>query len=414
MEKRRVAITGISAISGYGIGTRLLTDALFEGRSCIKRIEKFDPAPFRCQIGAEAPELDGGQYFNNPREARRMEPNVVQAVAAAKIAVEDSGLEITPELAPRVGVYVGTGIGGLITLENEIEKASTKGFHRMSPFFIINAISNMPSGVISVETGAKGPSFCIVSACATSGHCLGEAMNAIRHGRADVIITGGSEMALNRSGLGGFSSMKAVTGNYNDEPTRGSRPFDAKRSGFVMGEGAGIMILEEWEMAQARGAKIYAELVGYGASADAHHVAAPPPGGPGAQQAMRVCLADAGVEPSQIGYINAHGTSTQLNDKYETQAIRAVFGSHADNLLVSSTKSMHGHLLGAAAAIEGIACIESFRRNMVPPTINYENPDPDCDLNYVPNKAQAWDGDYALCNTFGFGGQNAVLLFKRA
>ena len=414
MEHRRVAITGISAITGYGVGAKLLTDALFDGRSCIRRIEKFDASRFSCQIGSEAPEIDGSQYFKNPKDARRMEPNVVQAVAAAKLAVEDSGLEITAELAPRVGVYVGTGIGGLNTLENEIEKASNKGFHRMSPFFIINAIGNVPAGVISIETGAKGPSFCIVSACATSGHCLGEAMLAIRHGRAEVIIAGGTERALNRSGLGGFCSMKAVTGDYNDAPTGGSRPFDAKRSGFVMGEGAGIMILEEWGMAQARDAKIYGELVGYGASADAFHVTAPPEGGPGAQQAMRACLADAGVEPEQIGYINAHGTSTPLNDKYETQAIRAVFGSHADKLLISSTKSMHGHLLGAAAAVEGIACLEAFQRNMVPPTINYENPDPDCDLNYVPNTAVAWDGDYALCNTFGFGGQNAVLLFKRA
>jgi 3-oxoacyl-[acyl-carrier-protein] synthase II len=258
-----------------------------------------------------------------------------------------------------------------------------------------------------------GPGMCVVSACATSGHSIGEAAQAIQLGQADAMIAGGTERALTQVGLGGFCSMKAVTADFNDAPERGSRPFDAKRSGFVMGEGAGILILEEYESAKVRGARIMGELVGYGASSDAHHLTAPAPEGAGAQLAMRACLKSAGVAPEQVGYINAHGTSTPMNDKYETAAIKHVFGAHAPKLLISSTKSMHGHLLGAAAAVESIACLYSLQRGEVPPTINYENPDPECDLNYVPNKAQSWNGDYAMCNTFGFGGQNAVLLFKR-
>lgn len=414
MNLRRVAITGTGALTGFGVGTDVLVEKMFAGESCIRRIARFDPAPFDCQIGAEICDFDGASYFRNPRDARRLEQNIVQAVAAARLALDDAKLTITDELKPRIGTYIGSGIGGLLTLQNEIYNAHAKGAHRLSPFFIPNAISNMPAGVVSMELGAMGPSLCVVSACATGGHSLGEAMQAIRYGQADAMIAGGTERALCQVGLGGFCSMKAVTSDFNAAPEKGSRPFDAKRSGFVMGEGAGIYILEEWEHAKARGAKIYAELVGYGASSDAHHMTAPAPEGAGAQLAIRACLADAGVQPEQVGYVNAHGTSTPLNDKNETDALKAVFGTHAYKLQVSSTKSMHGHLLGAAAAVEGIACIYSFLRGEVPPTINYENPDPECDLNYVPNTAQPFNGDYALCNTFGFGGQNAVLLFKRA
>ena len=413
MERRRVAITGIGAVSGFGIGKDVLIDSLFAGKSCIKRIDRFDPEPFSCQIAAQGCDLDGAEYFKNPREAKRFEQNVVQGVIAAKEAVADSGLEITDANAPRIGTYVGSGIGGLITLQDDIYRAKEKGAHRMSPFFIINAIANMPAGVIGVETGAKGPCYSVVSACATAGHNIGEAVRAIQHGYCDAMIAGGTERPLTEIGVGGFASMKAITPDFNDCPEKGSRPFDNKRSGFVIGEGAGIMVLEEWGAAKARGAHIYAELVGYGASCDAHHVTAPPPDGNGAVRAMLSCIKDAGITPEQVGYINAHGTSTPLNDAAETAAIRTVFGAHADNLLVSSTKSMHGHLLGGAAAVESIACIAALNRGMVPPTINYEEPDPACDLNYVPNKAAAYDGDYALCNTFGFGGQNAVLAFRK-
>jgi 3-oxoacyl-[acyl-carrier-protein] synthase II len=414
MERRRVAITGIGAVSGFGIGKDPLIDNLFAGNSCIRRIDRFDPTPFNCQIGAQAPELDGKEYFKNPREARRLEDNIVQGVIAAKEAVADAGLTITDDNAPRIGTYIGSGIGGLRTLQNDIYRAHDKGAHRVSPLFIVNAIANMPAGVVAVETGAKGPCYCVVSACATSGHSIGEAYRAIQYGTADVMIAGGTERAITEIGLGGFASMKAITPDFNDEPERGSRPFDARRSGFVMGEGAGVFILEGWEHATARGAHIYAEMVGYGATADAYHVTAPPEDGEGAQRAMRAAFDDAGITPEQVGYLNAHGTSTPLNDASESRAIRAVFGSHADTLPVSSTKSMHGHLLGGAAAIESIATIASFWRGEVPPTINLEEPDPQCNLNHVANTAQPFSGDYTACNTFGFGGQNAVLVFKRA
>lgn len=415
MHRRRVAITGIGVVSGYGIGLDVLVDGMFSGKSCIRRIDRFDPSAFSSQIGAQCPDIDGSEYFKNPREARRMESNVVQGVVAAKEAVEDAKLAIGDDLDPsRVGTYVGSGIGGLITLQKDIYHAHEKGANRLPPLFIVNAIANMPAGVIAVETGAKGPCYAIVSACATAGHNIGEAYRAIQYGTADVMIGGGTERAITEIGLGGFCNMKAVTSDFNDCPEKGSRPFDAKRSGFVMGEGAGIFILEDMDRAEKRGARIYCELIGYGASADAHHVTAPPPNGEGAQLAIRSCLADAGLLPEQIGYINAHGTSTPLNDAAETRAIRAVFGAHVNNLQVSSSKSMHGHILGGAAAIESVACIFSFIRGEVPPTINYEEPDPECDLpNYVANKCQPFHGEYALCNTFGFGGQNAVLAFKK-
>jgi len=415
MQRRRVAITGIGAVSGYGIGLDVLVDGMFSGKSCIRRIDRFDASSFTCQIGAQTPDIDGAPYFTNPREARRLDSNVIQGVVAAKEALADAKLVIDGDLNPaRVGTYVGSGIGGLIQMQKDIYHAHEKGANRLPPLFIVNTIANMPAGVIAVETGAKGPCYAIVSACATAGHNIGEAYRAIQYGTADVMIAGGTERAITEIGLGGFCSMKAVTADFNDDPPRGSRPFDANRSGFVMGEGAGIFILEDMERAEQRGARVYAELVGYGASADAHHVTAPPPNGEGAQLAMRACLADAGLAPEQIGYINAHGTSTPLNDAAETRAIRAVFGDHVNQLKVSSSKSMHGHILGGAAAIESISCIFAFIRGEVVPTLNYEHPDPECDLpNYVPNEPQPFDGEYALCNTFGFGGQNAVLAFKK-
>lgn len=414
MQKRRVAVTGIGVVSAFGLGREVFCDNIFAGVSGVRRVERFDPAVFPCVIGAPRPEYDAAPFFREPKDARRFEPVVTLAVTAAKMAVEQSGLDLSNAISELTGVYVSSGIGGLITLQEQITRANEKGYDRISPFFIVNSISNMPAGVISIELGVTGPSYCVVSACASSGHALGEAMREIQYGRMTAMIAGGTEAALNESGLGGFCAMKAVTFDFNAEPARGSRPFDAKRSGFVMGEGACIFVLEEWEHARARGAQILAELVGYGASSDANHFTAPHPEGRGAQLAMRAALEDAGLPPEAVGYVNAHGTSTPLNDRIETYALRQVYGGHADKLLVSSTKSMHGHLLGAAAAIESAACVEAFRRGQVPPTANYEFPDPDCDLNYVPNQPLPWEGEYAMCNTFGFGGQNAVLLLKKA
>jgi 3-oxoacyl-[acyl-carrier-protein] synthase II len=410
---RRVAVTGMGVVSGFGVGTDLFLDNVFAGQSAVRKVS-WDASLLGCQIGAEVEPFDAAPYFREAKDARRFEATIVNAVVASKLALQQSGLNITEELAERVAVYIGSGIGGLDTLYEQITKAASAGMNRFSPFFIPNSISNMPGGVVSIETGARAASFCTVSACASSGHAIGEAYRLIKHGYADAVIAGGTEAALNPAGLGGFSSMKAVTFDFNDEPQRGSRPFDAKRSGFVMGEGAGTVILEEWDFATARGANILGEVAGYAATSDAYHLTAPPPGHFGAVAAMRLCLRDAEIEPAQVGYINAHGTSTPLNDLNETAAIKTVFGEHAYKLKVSSTKSMHGHLLGAAAAVESIACLEGFRRGQVPPTINYENPDPECDLDYVANQAQPWDFDYALCNTFGFGGQNAVLLFRKA
>ena len=413
MGKRKVVVTGAGAISGYGLGVDPFVEGIFAGRSCVSKITRFDASMLPCQIGAAVPEYDATPYFKAPKDARRYDAVVVQAVIAAKEAVANSGLVIDADNAPRVGVYIGSGIGGLDSLEENIMRGAEKGFERLLPLFIPNSISNMPAGVISIETGAMGPGFSVVSACATSGHAIGEAFRLIQYGTCDAMIAGGTEHAMNKTGIGGFSAMKAVTFAFNDAPEKGSRPFDAKRSGFVMGEGAAALVLEAEETALARGARILAEMVGYGASCDAHHITSPPPRHSGAQLAMRAAIGDAGIGPSAIGYINAHGTSTEINDVNESLAIRDVFGAHADSLKVSSTKSMHGHLLGAAAAVESIACIYSFLRGEVPPTINYEFPDPECDLDYVPNASQRWETEYAMCNTFGFGGQNAVLIFKR-
>jgi 3-oxoacyl-[acyl-carrier-protein] synthase II len=410
---RRVAITGVGVVSGYGLGTDAFVANVFAGNSAVKKLS-WDASMLTCRIGAEVPKYDAAPYFREAKDARRFEPTILHAVTATRLALEQAKLTIDESNADRTAVYIGSGIGGLDTLWEQITKAATAGANRLTPFFIPNAISNMPCGIVSIETCARGPSFCTVSACASSGHSIGEAARLIRHGYADLALAGGTEDAINPAGLGGFCSMKAVTTDFNDEPERGSRPFDAKRSGFVMGEGAGTVVLEEWDSAVARGANILAEVAGYAASSDAHHFTAPPPDGHGAVSAMRTAIADAGIAPEQVGYINAHGTSTPQGDIAETNAVKTVFGAHAYKLAVSSTKSMHGHLLGAAAAVETVACIYAFLRGELPPTINQENPDPECDLNYVPNKAQSWDGGYAMCNTFGFGGHNAVLLLKRA
>ncbi|MCC7477333.1 beta-ketoacyl-ACP synthase II [bacterium] len=410
---RRVAVTGMGVVSGYGVGLDAFTEGIFAGRSAVTKITAWDASALPCQIAARPPDYDASVYFKNPKDARRFERVTRYAVTATRQALEQSGLSISEELADDTGVYICSGIGGLDTFHEQLYRAKELGAMKLSPFFIVNAIGNMPGGVVSIETGARGPSFCVVSACASSGHGIGEAMREIRSGRMKVMLAGGTEASCNEIGIGGFSTMQAVTFDFNDTPEKGSRPFDARRSGFVMGEGSAVLVLEDWEHAQARGAKILAEVVGYAATSDAHHFTAPPPDGRGAVSAMRRALADAGISAGQIGYINAHGTSTPLGDKAETQAIKTVFGEHAYKLKVSSTKSMHGHMLGAAAAIESVACISAFQRGEVPPTINQEEADPECDLNYVPNRAQPFDGEYAMNNTFGFGGHNAVVIYKK-
>ncbi len=411
---RRVAVTGMGVVSGYGVGLDKFVDGIFAGRSAVTKISAWDASALPCQISARPPDYDASPYFKNPKDSRRFERVTRYAVTATHGALEQAGLSISEELAEDTGVYICSGIGGLDTFHEQLYRAHAMGPMKLSPFFIVNSIGNMPAGVVSIETGARGPSFCVVSACASSGHGIGEAMREIRSGRAKVMLAGGTEASGNEIGIGGFSTMQAVTFDFNDTPERGSRPFDAKRSGFVMGEGSAVLVLEDWEHAQSRGAKILAEVVGYAATSDAHHFTAPPPDGRGAVSAMRKALKDAGISPEEIAYINAHGTSTPLGDVAETNAIKAVFAEHAYKLRVSSTKSMHGHMLGAAAAVESVACVAAFQRNELPPTINQEFPDPECDLNYVPNTAQPFDGEYAMNNTFGFGGHNAVVIYKRA
>lgn len=408
----RVVVTGLGMVSCFGAGIEPFEDAVFSGRSGVRRIENFDCSELPCRIAAELADYDPSDYLA-PKLVRRYDRYIVASVVATKMALADSKLAITGENSARTGVYIGSGIGGLDTFVKETRVLYEKGPRRMSPFFIPNVVTNMASGVVAMEVGAEGPNFSIVSACSSSSHAIGEAFRALKHGAVDAILAGGSECAANVLGVGGFCSMKAVTTSWNDDPERASRPFDALRDGFVMGEGAVTFVLESLERASARGAPILAEIVGYGASADAFHITAPSPDGKGAQIAMRSSLADAGIEPEKIGYINAHGTSTPLNDKVETQAIKSVFGSHAYELSVSSTKSVHGHLLGAAGAIEAAAVILALNRQEIPPTINYENPDPECDLDYTPNEAKKRETMYALSNSFGFGGQNCVLIFKK-
>jgi len=408
----RIVVTGAGVVSCFGVGLDKFEKAIFSGKSGIGRISNFDASEYPCRIAAELPEYDSTPYLS-PKDARRYDRYIVAAVTASKTAFEMSGVDMEKEDKSRVGIYISSGIGGLDTLLKEGRSLLHKGFRRVSPFFIPNAVVNMAGGVVAMETDAQGPNFSIVSACASSTHSIGEAFRNLRSGYTDVILAGGSETSVNEFGVSGFCSMKAISFNFNDEPERGSRPFDAKRDGFVIGEGAAALVLETLEHAQARGANILAEIVGYGASADAYHITAPAPEGRGAQQAIRAAIAEAGIEPSEIGYINAHGTSTPLNDKNETIAVKAVFGDYARELPISSTKSMHGHLLGAAGAIEAIASIMALNRQELPPTINYENPDPECDLDYVPNVARKHSFEYALSNSFGFGGQNAVLILKR-
>ncbi|HZI05365.1 MAG TPA: beta-ketoacyl-ACP synthase II [Archangium sp.] len=416
MSNRRVVITGTGIITALGTGTEKNWQAMLAGKSGISTITRFDTKKIDTSFAGEVKDFQPEEFIDK-REVRRMDLFSQYALAAADMAVKESGLPVGPDAphgyAPeKVGVIVGSGIGGLSSLEEQHRKGLEKGFDRLSPFFIIQMIINMAPGLISMRYGCKGPNWAPVSACATSAHAIGEAWKSIRLGETDAVIAGGSEAAITPLGMGGFSVMKALS-NRNGDPSAASRPFDKDRDGFVMGEGAGIIVLEEMEAAKKRGANILAELVGYGANSDAHHVTQPAPEGEGAARCMRLALQSAGMNPEDVGYINAHGTSTPFNDANETKAIKAVFGAHARKVAVSSTKSMTGHMLGAAGGAEAVVAVQTLMRGVIPPTINYTTPDPDCDLDYVPNQAREQRVDAVMSNSFGFGGTNAVLVFKR-
>ncbi|MDB5085617.1 MAG: fabF [Bacilli bacterium] len=409
---RRVVVTGMGVISPLGNRVDTFWNALLEGKSGISRLDRFDASDFACQIAGQVNDFEPEDYIDK-KDARRMDRFAQFAVAAAKQAMEQSGLEITEENEEEVGVYIGSGIGGITTLSENIITLHERGPKRVSPLLIPMMISDMASGQVSIQFGAKGPNSSPISACATGTNAIGDAFKIIERGQADVMICGGSESAIVPVAFAGFTNAKAICTSYNDRPTEASRPFDAHRDGFVLGEGAGILVIEELEHAQTRGATILAEVVGYGMSGDAYHVTAPAPEGAGAARAMRFALKDAHINPAEIDYINAHGTSTDLNDKFETMAIKNAFGDYAYQVAISSTKSMTGHLLGAAGGIEAIACVMSIQDQIVPPTINLTTPDPECDLDYVPGQARPIKVDCVMSNSFGFGGHNASIILKR-
>jgi 3-oxoacyl-[acyl-carrier-protein] synthase II len=394
-----------------GTGTEKTWEAIRNSRSGISRITAFDAAAFACQIAGEVRDFQPEQYIER-KELKKMGRFIQFAIAAADFALAASSLKVTEENAERVGIYIGSGIGGFEVIEREFEQLLAHGPKRISPFFIPATIVNLASGYVSIRVGAKGPNSATATACTTSTHAIGDSFRIIQHGDADIMICGGAEGAISRMGIGGFAAMRALS-TRNDEPEKASRPWDKCRDGFVVGEGAGILVLEELEVAQRRGAPILAEVVGYGMSADASHITAPPEDGDGAFRVMRNALRDAGLEPSAIDYINAHGTSTEVGDRVETLAVKRCFGEHAHKLAVSSTKSMTGHLLGGAGGLEAGITVLAIRDQIAPPTINYEYPDPDCDLDYVPNTARPMRIEHALSNSFGFGGTNGCLIFKR-
>ena len=410
-ELRRVVVTGIGMVTPVGIGVEESWKSVCEGRSGIGPVTKFDASQFPSQVAAEVKDFRP-EDFMEKQKVRRFDTFIHFAIASARMAIEDAGLKIDDNNRDRVGCVTGSGIGGLPMIEHFHKVLLEKGPKRISPFFIPGIIANMVAGEIAIEFGARGPNTSITTACAASAHAIGESFRLIREGRADVMITGGSEAVITPLAFGGFCAMHALS-QRNHEPEKASRPFDLERDGFVMGEGAGILILEELEHAKRRGAKIYAELLGYGLSGDAYHVAAPDPNAIGAINCMKMALEDAGIKPEDVDYINAHGTSTKLNDASETKAIKQVFGDHAYKMPISSTKSMTGHLLGGAGAVESIFSILTICRGIIPPTINYETPDPECDLDYVPNKARKAEVKIALSNSFGFGGTNACLIFGK-
>jgi 3-oxoacyl-[acyl-carrier-protein] synthase II len=410
--KRRIVITGIGAVTPLANSARDTWKAICSGQSGIGRITKFDASGHRTQIAGELKNFDPLNYVSN-KELRKLDNFIVYALAAAGMAMSDAKLRINETNAGRVGVIIGSAIGGLSTMEREETAILSGGPRKMSPFSIPAVLANLAAGHVSIRFGAKGPISCPATACSSGTNAVGDAMRVISGGYADVMIAGGTDAAVTPLGVGGFNAMRAISVR-NDEPEKASRPFDRDRDGFVMGEGSGILILEEMTSALKRGARIYAEVVGYGSTSDAYHMAIPPPGHEGAARCMAAALKDARMKPADIDYINAHGTSTPPNDLYETQAIKKVFGRHAANLAVSSTKSMTGHLLGAAGAVEAIISAMSIYKGIIPPTINLDNPDPDCDLDYVPHKARRKNIVTAMSNTFGFGGVNAVLIFRKS
>lgn len=408
---RRVVITGIGAVTPVGIGKDAFWNALIEGKSGVGPITRFDVSEYTTKIAGEVTDFVVTDFIDK-KEAKRMDRSTQYAVAASKMAIEDAKLDLDAENRERIGVIIGTGIGGMEALYEQYKVLFAKGPSRISPFLVPMMIGNMASGMTSIKFGLQGPSSCVVTACATGTNSIGDAARAIKYGDADVMVAGGTEAPISPAALAGFGSMKALS-TRNDEPELASRPFDKDRDGFVMGEGAGIVILEELEHALARGAHIYAELAGYAYNSDAYHITAPAPGGVMAAKAMRQALHDGGIDPNEVDYINAHGTSTGLNDKNETMAIKEVFGEHAYELAVSSIKSMTGHLLGAAGGVECIAAALAIEQGIIPPTINYDTPDEGLDLNYVPNVAEKREVRVALSNSLGFGGHNATLALKK-
>ena len=414
---RRVVVTGLGLITPVGNSVETTWSALMSGLNGVDFIKKFNTEKFSVKFAAEVKDFDPLNYIPK-KEARKMGAFIHYAIAAATEAMADSGLELTEEgkfpadIAEQAGTYISSGIGDFWAIEREHSKLLEEGPDRVSPFFIVSAIVNLAAGQVSIRYGAKGPNSATATACSAGAHAIGDSFRIIQRGDADIMICGGAESAITPMSVAGFASMRALS-TRNDDPQHASRPFERDRDGFVIGEGAGIMILEELETAKRRGARIYAEVVGYGMTADAFHLTMPDETGSGARRVMQKALTDAGVAPEQVGYINAHGTSTPYNDKFETLAIKKTFGDHAYNLAVSSTKSMTGHLLGAAGGIEGVFSVLGIHRRMLPPTINYVNPDPECDLDYVPNEPRPAEVEYALSNSFGFGGTNAALLFKR-
>ncbi len=408
---RRVVVTGVGLVSPLGIGTGANWEALCAGQSGIGPITRFEASQFSARIAGEVKNFDPLQFVDK-KDVKKMDVFIQLAIAASQFAMDDASLKVSAEMATRTGVFIASGIGGFSTIEREHKALLEGGPRRISPFFIPAAIINLAAGQVSIRFGAKGPNSATCTACSASAHAIGDAFEIIKRNDADVMIAGGSEAAITPMGVGGFAAMRALS-TRNDEPQRASRPFDKDRDGFIMGEGSGVIILEELEFATRRGAQIYAELVGYGMAADAFHITAPSEDGDGAMRVMQAALTRAGVQAQQVDYINAHGTSTPYNDKLETLAIKRVFGDHARKVAISSTKSMTGHLLGAAGGLEAGITVLAIRHQLIPPTINYETPDPECDLDYVPNTKRPAKIEFALSNSFGFGGTNGALLFKR-
>ncbi|WP_456271813.1 beta-ketoacyl-ACP synthase II [Bacillus sp. AK031] len=410
MNKRRVVVTGLGAVTPLGNDIETTWSNVLAGKSGIGPLTRLNPDEYPAKVAAELKDFDPEQYVEK-KEARKMDRFTQYAVAASMMAVKDANLEITDEIANRVGVWIGSGIGGMETFENQFETFQKRGYRRVSPFFVPMIIPDMAAGQVSILLGAKGINSCTVTACATGTNSIGDAFKVIQRGDADVMVTGGTEAPITKMSMAGFCANTALSTNH--DPEKASRPFDADRDGFVMGEGAGIVILEDLEHALARGAKIYAEIVGYGSTGDAHHITAPAPAGEGGARAMKIAIEDGGLTAEDVDYINAHGTSTPYNDKYETMAIKEVFKDHAYKLAVSSTKSMTGHLLGAAGGVEAIFSVLALQDNVLPPTINVDTPDPDCDLDYVTEGSRKTEVNVAMSNSLGFGGHNATIVFKK-